>query len=43
MLDPIAWLGLLQRFPLLTGTGAPLFALMLLWNYRRLLPGRPAV
>lgn len=42
LLGPITWLGLLQPFLLLAGIGAPLFALLVLWDCRRLLAGRPA-
>jgi archaetidylinositol phosphate synthase len=43
LLAPITWLGLLQPFLLLAGIGAPLFALFVLWECRRLLPGKAAV
>ena len=43
LLGPITWLGLLQPFLVLAGIGAPLFALLVLWECRRLLPGRAAV
>lgn len=42
LLGPITWLGVLQPFLLLAGIGAPLFALLVVWECRRLLPGRPA-
>jgi len=42
LLGPITWLGLLQPFLLLAGIGTPLFALLVLWECRRLLAGRPA-
>ena len=42
LLGPVTWLGLLEPFLLLAGIGAPLFALFVLWECRRLLPGRPA-
>jgi phosphatidylglycerophosphate synthase len=42
LLGPITWLGLLQPFLLLAGIGAPLFALLVLWQCRRLLQRRPA-
>jgi phosphatidylglycerophosphate synthase len=42
LLGPITWLGFLQPFLMLAGIGAPLFALLVLWQCRRLLPGRPA-
>jgi archaetidylinositol phosphate synthase len=41
LLGPITWFGLLQPFLLLAGIGAPLFALFVLWECRRLLAGRP--
>jgi phosphatidylglycerophosphate synthase len=37
LLGPITWLGLLQPFLILAGIGAPLFALLVLWQRRRLL------
>jgi phosphatidylglycerophosphate synthase len=37
LLGPITWLGLLQPFLVLAGIGAPLFALLVLWQCRRLL------
>jgi archaetidylinositol phosphate synthase len=43
LLAPITWLGLLQAFLLVAGIGAPLFALFVLWECRRLLPGKAAV
>lgn len=43
LLAPLTWLGLLQPFLLLAGIGAPLFALLVLWQCRGLLPGRAAV
>jgi archaetidylinositol phosphate synthase len=43
LLAPLTWLGLLQPFLQLAGIGAPLFALFVLWECRRLLPGRAAV
>ena len=43
LLGPITWLGLLEPFVLLAGVGAPLFALFVLWECRRLLPGKAAV
>ena len=42
LLGPITGFGLLQPFLLLAGIGAPLFALFVLWDRRRLLAGRPA-
>jgi archaetidylinositol phosphate synthase len=42
LLAPITWFGLLEPFLLLASIGAPLFALLVLWQCRRLLPGRPA-
>jgi phosphatidylglycerophosphate synthase len=41
LLGPITWLGFLQRFLMLAGIGAPLFALFVLWECRRLLTARP--
>lgn len=41
LLGPITWFGLLQPFLLLAGIGAPLFALLVLWECRRLFAGRP--
>jgi hypothetical protein len=43
LLAPLTWLGLLQPFLLLASIGAPLFALLVLWQCRGLLPGRAAV
>jgi phosphatidylglycerophosphate synthase len=43
LLGPITWFGLLQPFLMLAGIGAPLFALLVLWQCRRLLPGKAAV
>ena len=37
LLGPITWLGLLQPFLILAGIGAPLFALLVLWQCRGLL------
>jgi hypothetical protein len=37
LVGPITWLGLLQPFLILAGIGAPLFALLVLWQRRRLL------
>ena len=37
LLGPITWLGLLQPFLVLAGIGAPLFALLVLWQCRRVL------
>jgi archaetidylinositol phosphate synthase len=42
LLGPVTWLGVLQPFLLLAGIGAPLFALFVLWECRRLLARRPA-
>jgi archaetidylinositol phosphate synthase len=42
LLGPITWLGALEPFLVLAGIGAPLFALLVLWECRRLLSGRPA-
>jgi len=42
LLGPITWLGLLQPFLVLAGIGAPGFALVVLWQRRRLLAGRGA-
>ena len=42
LLGPLTWLGLLEAFLLLAALGAPLFALFVLWECRRLLPGRAA-
>jgi hypothetical protein len=41
LLGPITWLGFLQRFLMLAGIGAPLFALFVLWECLRLLTARP--
>lgn len=41
LLGPITWFGLLPAFLLLAGLGAPLFALYVLWEGRRLIGGRP--
>jgi phosphatidylglycerophosphate synthase len=35
LVGPITWLGLLHSFLLLAGIGAPLFALLVLWQCRR--------
>ena len=37
LLGPITWLGLLQPFLVMAGIGAPLFALLVLWQCRRVL------
>ena len=37
LLGPITWLGMLQPFLVLAGIGTPLFALLVLWQCRRLL------
>jgi phosphatidylglycerophosphate synthase len=37
LLGPITWLGLLQPFLVVAGLGTPLFALLVLWQCRRLL------
>ena len=37
LVGPITWLGLLQPFLILAGIGAPLFALLVLWQCRGLL------
>jgi phosphatidylglycerophosphate synthase len=42
LLGPITWLGVLEPFLLLAGIGAPLFALLVLWECRRLVSRRPA-
>jgi archaetidylinositol phosphate synthase len=42
LLGPITWLGVLEPFLVLAGIGAPLFALLVLWECRGLLSGRPA-
>jgi archaetidylinositol phosphate synthase len=41
LVGPITWLGLLQPFLVLAGIGAPVFALLVLWQCRRVLSGRP--
>jgi archaetidylinositol phosphate synthase len=41
LVGPITWLGLLQPFLILAGVGAPLFALFVLWQCRRVLIERP--
>jgi archaetidylinositol phosphate synthase len=38
---PITWLGLLQPFLVLAGVGAPLFALLVLWQCRQFPTERP--
>jgi archaetidylinositol phosphate synthase len=40
LVGPITWLGFLQPFLILAGLGAPLFALLVLWQCRRLLERR---
>jgi phosphatidylglycerophosphate synthase len=41
LVGPITWLGLLQPFVVLAGIGAPLFALLVLWQCRgRLVEGK---
>lgn len=42
LLGPITWAGLLEPFLLLAGIGAPLFALFVLWEFRRRLMGETA-
>jgi archaetidylinositol phosphate synthase len=42
LVGPITWLGLLQPFLVLAGIGAPLFALLVLWQCRRRLGTRRA-
>jgi archaetidylinositol phosphate synthase len=42
LVGPITWLGLLQPFLVLAGIGAPLFALLVLWQCRPLLSERPS-
>jgi archaetidylinositol phosphate synthase len=42
LLGPITWLGFLQPFLMLAGIGAPLVALLVLWQCRRLRPRKPA-
>jgi hypothetical protein len=37
LLGPITWLGLLQPFLVLAGIGAFVFALLVLWQCRRVL------
>jgi archaetidylinositol phosphate synthase len=41
LVGPITWLGLLQPFLILAGVGAPVFALLVLWQCRRVLVERP--
>jgi archaetidylinositol phosphate synthase len=41
LVAPITWLGLLQPFLVLAGIGAPLFALLVLWQCRRILGAPP--
>lgn len=41
LIGPITWLGGLAPFLLLAGVGTPLFALIVLWECRLLLQGRP--
>ena len=41
LVGPITWLGLLEPFLVLAGIGAPLFALLVLWQCRGLLTERP--
>jgi phosphatidylglycerophosphate synthase len=41
LVGPITWLGLLQPFLVLAGIGAPVFAVRVLWQCRRVLIGRP--
>jgi phosphatidylglycerophosphate synthase len=41
LVGPVTWLGLLQPFLVLAGVGAPLFALFVLWQCRRVLIERP--
>jgi phosphatidylglycerophosphate synthase len=41
LVGPITWLGLLQPFLVLAGIGAPLFALLALWQCRQVLIERP--
>jgi hypothetical protein len=37
LLGPLTWLGLLEPFLVLAGIGAPLFALLVLWQGRAVL------